>query len=290
MARSGEPLVMAREVTLIAGAPQRVWRLPAVANFVLGGLGAGFYAAAAVAGGGALAVGGWLGPALVLAGFAAVAAEAGRPGRGPRVVARVRTSWMSREAVLGGAFAALAGADLLAPAPGLRALAVVAALAYVFAQGRMVSAARGVTAWSVPVMPVVFLASAAVSGLGLLLVADVLGGRPPGGALLGLTLLALVVALGIWLVYLTWRQDAAFAHAVRALADGRAAVAIVAGGYVAPFALAAVALAADIPGLALGAGVLMVLGQALAKWVLIVDAGELRAITLGHLRLQRRVS
>ena len=40
MARSGEPLVMAREVTLIAGAPQRVWRLPAVAKFVLGGLGA----------------------------------------------------------------------------------------------------------------------------------------------------------------------------------------------------------------------------------------------------------
>ena len=41
---------------------------------------------------------------------------------------------------------------------------------------------------------------------------------------------------------------------------------------------------------ALGAGVLMVLGQALAKWVLIMGAGELRAITLGHLRLQRRVS
>src|SRR5512145_2892010 len=143
MARSGEPLVMGREVTLIAGARQRVWRLPAVANFVLGGLGAGFYAAAAVAGGGALAVAGWLGPVLVLAGFAAVAAEAGRPGRGLRVVARVRTSWMSREAVLGGAFAALAGADLLAPAPGLRALAVAAALAYVFAQGRILSAARG---------------------------------------------------------------------------------------------------------------------------------------------------
>jgi DMSO reductase anchor subunit len=290
MAGSGEPLVMAREVTLIAGVGQRVWRLPAVANFALGGLGAGFYAAAAATGGAALAVAAWLAPALVLGGFVAVAAEAGRPRRGPRVLARVRTSWMSREALLGGAFAALAAADMAAPAPALRALAVAAALAYVFAQGRILSAARGVTAWSVPVMPAVFLASAAVSGLGLLLVADVLGGRPPGGALLGLTLLALVVALGIWLVYLTWRQDAAFAHAVRALADGRAAVAIVAGGYVAPFALAAVALAADVPRLALGAGVLMVLGQALAKWVLIMGAGELRAITLGHLRLQRRVS
>jgi DMSO reductase anchor subunit len=267
-----------------------VWRLPAVANFVLGGLGAGFYAAAAVVGEGALAVAGWLGPALVLAGFAAVAAEAGRPGRGPRVVARVRTSWMSREAVLGGGFAALAVADLLAPAPALRALAAAVALAYVFAQGRILSAARGVTAWSVGVMPVVFLASAAVSGLGLLLVVGVVGGRPPGGGVLGLTLLVLVLAVGVWLVYLTWRHDPAFTHAVRALTDGRGAVAIVAGGYVAPFALTAVALAAVLPGLALGAGVLMVLGQALAKWALLTEAGELRAITLGNLRLQRRVS
>lgn len=291
MARSGEPLAISGgEVTLIAGVRQRVWRLPAVLNFALGGLGAGFYAAAAVTGGVALGIAAWLGPILVLAGFAAVAVEAGRPLRGPRVVARVRTSWMSREALLGGAFAALAAVDILAPDPALRALAAAAALAYVLAQGRILSAAHGVTAWSVGVMPVVFLASAVVSGLGLVLVVDVLGGRPPGGGLLGATLLTLVLALVVWLVYLTWDQGAGFARAVRALADGSGAVAIVGGGYVAPFALVAVALALDVPGLALVAGGLMVLGQALVKWLLIVVASELRPITLGNLRLQRRVS
>jgi hypothetical protein len=37
----------------------------------------------------------------VLAGFAAVAGEAGRPLRGPRVLWKVRTSWMSRELWIG---------------------------------------------------------------------------------------------------------------------------------------------------------------------------------------------
>lgn len=291
MAVADTPFTTSREeATLIRGVGQRVWRLPAVLNFAAGGLGAGFYLVAAVAGGAAPGLAAWLGPALVLAGFAAVAAEAGRPLRGPRVVARARTSWMSREALLGGAFAVLAAAELLAPAPALRVLAAAAALAYVLAQGRILSAARGVTAWSVGVMPVVFLASAVVSGLGLLLVVDVLGGRPPAGALLGATMLVLVLAVGVWLIYVTWHQDPGFVRAVRVLREGAGAVGIVGGGHIAPFALAAIALAADVPGLALGAGVLMVLGQVLAKWLLIIGAGELRPITLENLRLPRRVS
>ena len=101
---------------------------------------------------------------------------------------------MSREAVLGGGFAALAALEIAAPGSSLRWLAAAAALAYALAQGRILAAARGVTAWSVGVMPVVFLASAAVSGLGLLLIVDGLAGRPPGVQRLGATLL--VHALG----------------------------------------------------------------------------------------------
>lgn len=280
----------AGEATLIAGVRQQVWRTPAVLNFALGGLGAGFYLAAAVAGGEARAVAAWLGPILVLAGFVAVAAEAGRPRRGPRVLARVATSWMSREAVLGGAFAALAVLEIAAPGPWLRALAAGAALAYALAQGRILAAARGVTAWSVGVMPGVFLASAAVSGLGLLLVVDGLTGRPPGVQRLGATLLVLVGALGLWLAYLGWKREGHFAHAVRSLREGPGALAVVGGGYVAPLTLVAAALAVDAPGLAVAAGALMVLGQAAAKWLLIVVAGELRPITLANLTLQRRAS
>lgn len=276
--------------TLMPAVPQRVWGPPAVLNFVLGGLGAGFYAVTTATGGAAASLAGWLGPGLVLAGFAAVAAEAGRPLRGARVVLRARTSWMSREALLGGVFAALAGIELLVPDPVLRVLAAAAAVAYVLAQGRILGAARGVQAWSVRMMPVVFLASALLCGLGGVLIADTLMGSAPGGALLGGTMLALVLALVVWLAYLTWDPGPGFAHAVRALTDGRGAVAIVGGGYVVPFVLAGIALALDSRGAAVGAGVLMVLGQAVAKWRLIIVAGELRPITLANLRLQRRAS
>lgn len=54
MAGSGEPFAISGEaVTLIPGVQQRVWGPPAVLNFFLGGLGAGFYAVAMATGGSA---------------------------------------------------------------------------------------------------------------------------------------------------------------------------------------------------------------------------------------------
>ena len=98
-------------VELIPPQRQRLWGWPAVMNFVLGGLGAGWYAIALLAAGfegsPAVTVASWAAPALVLAGFAAVASAAGRPQRGLRVLTRVRTSWMSRELALGGTFVLL---------------------------------------------------------------------------------------------------------------------------------------------------------------------------------------
>src|SRR5262245_57845524 len=116
-------------VELIPATPQRLWGAPAVANFALGGLGAGFYATAVLAArfeaSTTVSLAAWLGPLLVFAGFAAVATEAGRPLRGARGLARVRTSWMSRELVLGGVFAAAALAEWVTPSPTQRAAAVL---------------------------------------------------------------------------------------------------------------------------------------------------------------------
>jgi len=286
--------IFASPVTLIPATPQRLWGAPAVANFALGGLGAGLYlaaAAAAVLGGSpAIALAGWIGPALALAGLAAVAAEAGRPLRGARVVRRVRTSWMSREALLGGAFIALAVADALAPVPALRLLASLAAGGFVVAQGLLVRDARGVTAWAVPAMPAVFAASAATSGVGALLALEVAGGRPLTGALLGATLAILALAMVVWLGYVTWSDDEAFREATRPLREGASAVAVTGGGYVLPFALATAALVSGLAAPALVAGALMALAQVHAKWLLVVGAGRLWPIALRSLGLQRRPS
>jgi DMSO reductase anchor subunit len=277
---------------LIPATPQRLWGPLAVANFVLGGLGAGFYLAAALGGGlrstPALALASWLGPALVVAGLVAVATVAGRPLRGVRVIARARTSWMSREALLAAAFVGLASAERMTDA--LRGPAAAAALAFVLAQGFLVRRARGVTAWDVPILPAVFLTSALLSGCGLLLLTESAAGRGAEPVVLATTLVLIPVGMLTWLAYLTWSTEPAFTDAVRPLSHGRGAVVINALAYLAPFVLLLVALVLAWPAAAAVAGALSMAGHTVARWRLILDAGALRPITLSTLRLSRRLS
>jgi hypothetical protein len=279
-------------VPLLPGAPQRLWGWPAVVNFSLGGTGAGLYAMAAVAGSGtALRTAAWLGPLLVLAGFAAVATEAGRPLRGARVLRRVRSSWMSRELWLGGIFAGASLATLPLPGAAPRLAAAGAALALAFAQGQILRHARGVAAWSVPPVPAVFVTSALASGAGLLALLEAARGAAPA-PLLGAALAALVLHAGAWAVFLAWSADPAFVEGVRPLRDAAGLVVGVGGGLLLPALLAALAIAAPPlgPALAAAAGVLALAGQAGAKAALVLRAGQLRPITLPAERLQGGLS
>ena len=286
-----DTIQMTRPVELIPARRQALWGWPAVLNFALGGLGAGLYVVAVVASGfgrsPAVTATSWLGPLLVLAGFVAVATEAGRPFRGPRVLTRLHTSWMSRELGIGAAFVLFVATDLAFPLRLHRGLATLAALALVLAQGFIVRRARGVTAWDVPLMPVLFLLSALISGIGLYLVIEVISGRHPDGAVQGGVLVLLAAGLAVWTRYLRWSGAAAFVDAVAPLAKGRGGRLIAGGGYTAPLALTA--LAVLLPALAplalLTAGALMVGAQFHTKAQLILAAGQFRPITLGGLRV-----
>ena len=273
-------------VELIPPRRQLLWGWPAVVHFVLGGLGAGWYAIALLAAGlersPAVAVASWAAPVLVLAGFAAVASEAGRPLRGLRVLTRVRTSWMSREVALGGAFVLLVVLDLALRLWWCRALALVAALLLAVAQGFILRRARGVPAWEVPIMPALFLVSALLSGGGAWLALETLGGRPIGPWRLGALLVLVVVGFAAWTRYLNWSSDRVFVRAVAPLQERRAAAAIEQFGYAVPLVLGLVALA--IPGaagllLAL-AGLSLIAGQVNARARLILLVGQLRPIAL----------
>lgn len=283
-------------VELIPAQPQALWGKPAVANFVLGGLGAGLYVAAALEAGfapsPAVSTASWLGPLLVLTGFAAVGAEAGRPVRGARVLARVRTSWMSRELWAGGAFMALAALGLAYGSPWQRGLAATAALAVAAAQGFILRRARGVAAWNVPMMPLLFVLSALVSGAGLLMLIEVAGGRPSDPVHRSAMLVLLAVDGLAWLAYVSGRRDEAFVRSTRGLREGGAVAAVAGGGHLVPFLVIGLSLAA--PGVAgpasALAAVLMIGGQVCAKVAVVLRAGELRAITIPGLRLQRRPS
>ena len=280
-------------IPLLPPIAQALWGWPAVLNFALGGLGAGLYVMAAVTAGlapsPALRIAAWLGPLLVLAGFGAVATEAGRPFRGPRVLARVRTSWMSRELWLGAVFTVLAAGGLLLEGPVLPALAAAAGAALALAQGQILRHARGVTVWAVPPMPVVFLTSALVSGSGLLIVLEAWNGQSLD-QLLGAALAALIVHVCAWSVLVTWSHDWAFRQSVHPLREGPSALVIVVGGCALPSLLAALAIALPRlgPSLAAAAGALMAAGQVSAKAALILKAGQLRPISLTLPPLQRR--
>ncbi len=285
-----------RPLELIAATPQTLWGMPAVLNFTLGGLGAGFYVAAAGAAAfgaaGAMGLAAWLAPALVLTGFAAVACEAGRPLRGPRVLRGVATSWMSRELWLGSLFVLLALADDAVPQTGLRLPAAAAAVALVLAQGAMLTNARAIAAWSVPMMPLVFGASAAVSGASLVVLAELMAGRRPGQALLATTLVVLALGLLVWLAFLASSSDPAFVRATAPLRRGATAIEIVVAGHVAPLALVALALAAPpwAPGPAALAATLALVGQFRARSALVLKAGQRRPVTLATPTLPRRSS
>lgn len=289
------PSLAVKPIDLLPSRPQAFWGWPAVLNFFLGGLGAGFYVVTVLAEGPGgrspvMTLAAWLAPACVLAGFAAVAAEAGRPLRGPRVLLRVGTSWMSRELWLGGAFVALVLADGLRPLGPLRAGAAVAALVLAIAQGFIVRGARGIPAWNVPVMPTLFGLSALVSGGGLYLVVAVSVRRVPSVPALAAVLMLLIGGVWMWVRYLTWSSEAAFTEAVAPLTRGREARLVVGAGLMAPLLLTAGAAAwpaVAAPALAL-AGILMVLGQLHAKARLVLTAGRLRPVTLAGLRIKGR--
>jgi len=283
----------ARPLELLPPVAQTLWGWPAVVNFVCGGLGAGLYLTAALAAGfrasPALTLAAWLGPVLVLVGFGAVALEAGRPLRGPRVLARVGTSWMSRELWLGGAFVTLALAEFALGWPWQRLLAASAAAALALAQGFILRRARAVPAWAVAPVPLLHLTSALVSGAGLLLLLQATR-EVPSARLLGGAQVLLTAHLVVWWAYIAWSRDEAFARAVRPLREGPGALAIVGAGYLAPALL--IPLAVAFPGLALPlsvlGAVLMLAGQVHTKAALILRAGQLRPVTLAHPLLERR--
>ena len=289
-------VMRAPRLEMLPARPQTRWGWPAVINFVLGGLGAGWYIVALLAAGlersPGVTAASWAAPVLVLAGFAAVAGEAGRPLRGPRVLRRLSTSWMSRELLIGLAFVLLVVADLAFPLRLHRAQALVAATLLAVAQGFILRRSRGIPAWDVRIMPALFLLSALLSGAGTYLLVESVAGRPPALAVVGALLGLVVIGFLTWARYLGGSREPAFVQSVATLRRRRSALVIGAGGHGLPVLMALVALAApavSAPLLAL-AGALLVAGQAHVKACLVRAAGRLRPITLAIPQPGRRAS
>jgi DMSO reductase anchor subunit len=200
-----------------------------------------------------------------------------------------RSSWMSRELWAGGAFIALAALEHLRPWIGWRMAAALAALLFVLAQGWMLARCRGVAAWSVPLMPPLFLASALVSGAGLLgLATPFVPGAP---ARLALMTTGLIVVSGlVWMAYSVLPGDRAFRQVSAPLREDSAVLGIFIIGHLLPLVMLVLGL--RLPALAASAAVLagigILIGQLQAKAWLILKIGVLRPVTLNNLLLRRQ--
>ena len=175
----GDPLV---------GQRQTFWDIRAAMNFILGGMSSGLAVSAFVA----WALGGV--PNAALPWFFAAAAigmgvgllfvfdEIGRQRRFLYVLRRPQSSWMTRETYAVAVFFPAVAASLYWPSPALHALVAIAAAAFLYCQGRILHAGRGIPTWRHPLVPRMIVATGLYEGVSLLvfgLVVYLVGTTPP---------------------------------------------------------------------------------------------------------------
>jgi DMSO reductase anchor subunit len=172
---TGETRQMKNNVEMICPLRLKVWGWHAVVNFFLGGSASGMYLLALLSdvmddsGAAAPLLARLLPTVLAGLGFFIVAFEAGRPLRAPYLPLNIRSSWMSREIVIGGLFIVFGSIDALFRSPVYAALAGTAALGLIVSQGFIVYRSVAVRAWNIPLIPVLFLTSGLWSGFWLVL-------------------------------------------------------------------------------------------------------------------------
>ncbi|NOX39850.1 MAG: dimethyl sulfoxide reductase anchor subunit [Alphaproteobacteria bacterium] len=183
---------------------QTSWDWRAAGNFICGGTGTGLFVATILAG--MMAPVFW--PALFIAlalvgtGLFCVWLEIGRPWRFLNVFRQPARSWMSREAIIALPFFALGGLAWLLHSPLLGILAALLALLFVYAQGRILRAAKGIPAWRQKEIVPVIIATGLTEGAGLFVVIAVLAGYSRLDLqLFGAALFVLVAAR-----FVLWRQ------------------------------------------------------------------------------------
>lgn len=276
---------------------QQHWDARAATNFMAGGAGSGLIVCTALAGISGLEAGTgagtapvWPGPwpfvlgaALVGLGLFAVWLEIGRPLRALNVFLHPKTSWMTREAFAGATLMAAVLASLLWPSlPALSALAGLAALAFVYCQGRILRAARGIPAWREPLVMPLVVATGLAEGAGLWALLH--GGDAPR-ATLPTTLLLLAALLARLVLWPAWRSR--LTAAPRALKAIDAAGRIFRGSTLAALALVAVALLAPpVPLMAAAlplAGLLALAGGQWFKFTLLLRGAFNQGFALPHL-------
>ena len=263
---------------------QQHWDFRAALNFMFGGAGAGLLVAAAVSGqaGDLLRAQILLGLALIGAGLASVWLEIGRPLRALNVCINPFTSWMTRESFVAALVFPL-GLAAVWIGPGVLVDAcALAALGFVYCQGRILRAAKGIPAWREPAVVALIITTGLVEGAGLATLILALAGTG-AAALTGMFVLALLARAFAWSIY-RGRIAVGVRGPALALLDDAGKPMIQLGTIAALALLPALLVAPDLAAVVL----LLSVGAALAtgwrvKFVLLTRAAFNQGFALPHL-------
>ena len=161
----------------MVGQPQTFWDIRACLNFTFGGASTGLVIIAwlaYVAGGltqEGLTIINLLAGGGMAIGLFSVFLEIARKARFLYVLRRPQTSWMTRETYAVVVFYPALMAQLLWPSEIVNLIIMLAAAAFLYCQGRILHAAKGIPAWRVNQMPWMLILTGLFEGAGLLAIA-----------------------------------------------------------------------------------------------------------------------
>jgi len=195
----------------MVGQPQTFWDIRACLNFTFGGASTGLaiiawltYVAGGLTQEGLTTINLLAGGGMAI-GLFSVFLEIARKARFLYVLRRPQTSWMTRETYAVAIFYPALMAQLLWPAEILNLIVMLAAAAFLYCQGRILHAAKGIPAWRVNQMPWMLILTGLFEGAGLLAIAADLFLSLKDGAIVAAGcggILAVINAL-LWQQYLS---------------------------------------------------------------------------------------
>lgn len=279
---------------------QDVWGLPAAANFILGGTGAGLFVflslcellgpKAAIGAGPA----GLLAPILVSAGFLALTREAGRPLRGLYAIRNIRRSWMSVEVLSGSVFVIVSVLDCIRHTTLSTYTALCAGALFMLSQGFIVYRARAIAPWNTPTIPLIFFLSGLAGGGGLALTVQSLLHMAPEHHALIVLRVCLTLDAALWALYLLREDDPEFVRATSFLRGPVSLILVLAIGRLLPLSILAIFLFFNRPlhptegriVVLVLAGLSILAGGAFQKVGLIMGGGFFRGIEVPKLGMK----
>lgn len=265
---------------------QTHWDWRAAGNFIGGGSGTGLLLVTAAA----LP---WSGPdarlivpalVLITVGLSLVWMELGRPWRFLNVFFNPRTSWMTRESLVAVPLLLFGLAAALTASPTLLWAAALTGMVFLYCQGRILIAAKGIPAWRAPSIMGLVVTTGLAEGAGLYLLAApwLAAGADAAPWALMLLLLLTAARLAAWRVYRKRLQDNAPWAALAVLQESNARFVLI--GHVLPWLaiLAAWPFAGARPVLAVLAGAGALLGGWFIKIVIVTRAAYNQGYAVEH--------